>query len=129
MGNKTATHEAGVPRASIPRGAAAQLSTKALVSSTLGWSLTTPGTSPGGSPMASTPHLPPFWSLQPRRVVCEGLGAPSLQPPGLEAGGMQGSRGGLWDPGAPRPERLEMGKSHSTETETIKGAEETHKEV
>lgn len=33
---------------------------------------------------------------------------------------------GWW---APRLERLEMGKIHSTETETIKGAEETHKEV
>lgn len=125
MGNKAATHEAGMPRASIPREAAAQLSTGVLVSSALGWSLTTPGTSLGGSPMASTLHLPPPWSLLPRRVVCERLGAPSLQPPGLDAG----VQGGLWDPGAPRPERLEMGKSHSTETETIKGAEETHKEV
>lgn len=39
---------------------------------------------------------------------------------------------GPWDPRgcrAPKLERLEMGKIHSTETETIKGAEETHKEV
>lgn len=36
---------------------------------------------------------------------------------------------GPWDPRAPRLERLEMGKIHSAETETIKGAEETHKEV
>ena len=50
-----------------------------------------------------------------------------------EAGGWE-ARGqlptvGPWDTEAPRPVRLEMGKSHSTETETIKGAEETHKEV
>lgn len=34
-----------------------------------------------------------------------------------------------WGCWAPRLERLEMGKIHSTETETIKGAEEAHKEV
>lgn len=36
---------------------------------------------------------------------------------------------GPWGCWAPRLERLEMGKIHSTETETIKGAEEAHKEV
>ena len=36
---------------------------------------------------------------------------------------------GPWGCWAPRLERLEMGKIHSAETETIKGAEETHKEV
>lgn len=52
-------------------------------------------------------------------------------PVGLQSG--RPPRGtGPWDPGAagaPRLERLEMGKIHSRETETIKGAEETHKEV
>lgn len=58
-----------------------------------------------------------------------GWGLRPCSPLGWKLVGCRGPGGGPWDPGAPRPERLEMGKSHSTETETIKGAEETHKEV
>lgn len=49
--------------------------------------------------------------------------------PGVGKLGGSRPQWGPWDTEAPRPEGLEMGKSHSTETETIKGAEETHKEV